>query len=84
MILQVNKTFWIFKINQILFDGRFYNQIDDVAMGSTFAPIFSKPFYGIPPDRMTLNFNREEVILHWPNGYDSIYLFNSKSHTPKL
>ena len=53
-------------------------------MGSTFGPIFSKPFYGIRTDHMTLNFHMEEVILHWPNGYDSIYLFNSKSHTPKL
>ena len=53
-------------------------------MGSTFGPIFSKPFYGIPPDHITLNFPDEEIVLHWPHGYDSIYLFNSKSHTPKF
>ena len=35
-----------FKMTHFLFNGRFYNQIDGVAMGSHLAPVFANIFMG--------------------------------------
>ena len=47
-----------------LFNGKFYNQIDGVAMGSPLAPVLANVFMGINEDKWISNFNNNKPLFY--------------------
>ena len=56
-----------FKMTHFLFNGRFYNQIDGVAMGSPLAPVFANIFMGFYESQWLneYNLNKPKFYLRY-------------------
>ena len=60
----------------ILFDGNYYNQIDDVAMGSPLGPVLANLFMSFYKKQCSKEFNFCKVFLYRRYVDDAICLFN--------
>ena len=66
-----------------VFEGRFYDQIDGVAMGSPLGPVFANLFMGCYKQKWLHSFEKCEVI--YCKHVDGInFLFNSESDANKF
>ena len=51
-----------------LFNGKFYDQVDGVAMGSPLAPILANLFLGFHEETLLNNFNKAD-ISYWVTNF---------------
>ena len=67
-----------------MFEGRFYDQIDGVAMGSSLGPVLTNLFMGYHEQKWLESFEECELILYRRYVDHIIWLFNSKSDADKF
>ena len=67
-----------------MFEGKFYDQIDGVAMGTPLGPVLANLFMGYHEQKGLQSFEECELILYLRYVDDIIYLFNSKSDADKF
>ena len=67
-----------------MFEGKFYDQIDGVAMGSPLGPIVANLFTGYHEQKWLESFEECELILYHRYVDDIICFFNSESDTDKF
>ena len=67
-----------------MFEGKFYGQIDGVAMGSPFGPVLAKLFMGYHEQKWLQSFEECELVLYRRYVDDIICLFNSESDADKF
>ena len=67
-----------------MFEGKFYNQIDGVAMGSPLDPVLANLFMGYHEQKWLESFEEWELILYRRYVYDIICLFNGESDADKF
>ena len=69
---------------RFIFEGKFYDQIDGVAMRSPLGPVLANCFMGYHEQKWLLSFEECEVILYRRYVDDIICLFNSESEADKF
>ena len=62
-----------------MFEGKFYDQIDGVAMGSSLGPVFANPFLRYHEQRWLQSFEECELILYRRHLDNIICHFKSES-----
>ena len=67
-----------------MFECKFYDQIDGVAMGSPLGPVLANLFIGYHEQKWLQSFEECELILYRRYVNDIICLFNSKSDAQKF
>ena len=67
-----------------MFECKFYDQIDGVAMGSPLGPVLANLFIGYHEQKWLQPFEECELILYRRYVNDIICLFNSKSDAQKF
>ena len=65
-------------------EGKFYDQIDGVAMGSPLGPVLANLFMGYHEQKWLESFEECELILHGRYLDEIICLFNSESDADKF
>ena len=66
------------------FEGKFYDQIDGVAMGSPLGPVLANLFKGYHEQKWLQSFEESELILYRRYVDDIICLFSSESDADKF
>ena len=67
-----------------MFEGKFYNYVDGVAMGSPLGPVLANHFMGYQEQECLQSFEEYEVIFLYRRYVDDIIcLFNSRSDIDK-
>ena len=67
-----------------LFKGKFYNQIDGVAMGSPLAPVLANLFMGTKEDEWIDNYNNIKPIFYRRYVDDILAVFNNEEEAKKF
>ena len=67
-----------------MFEGKLYDQIDGVAMGSPLGPVLVNLFMGYHEQKWLQSFEECELILYRRYVDDIICLFNSESDADKF
>ena len=67
-----------------MFEGKFYDQINCVAMGSPLGPVLANLFMGYHEQKWLESFEESEFILYRRYVDDIICLFNSESDADKF
>ena len=67
-----------------MFEGKFYDQMDGVAMGSPLGPVLANLFMGYHEQRWLQSFEECEVILYRRYVDDITCLLNSESDADKF
>ena len=67
-----------------MFEGKFYDQLDGVAMGSPLSPVLANLFMGYHEQKWLESFEECELILYRKYVDDIICLFNSESDADKF
>ena len=61
-----------------LFNGKFYDQVDGVAMGSPLAPILANLFLGFHEETWLNNFNKADILLYRRYVDDTFCVFKNE------
>jgi len=61
-----------------LFNGKFYDQVDGVAMGSPLAPILANLFLGSHEETWLNNFDKADILLYRRYVDDTFCVFNDE------
>ena len=67
-----------------MFEGKFYDQIDGVAMGSPLGPVLANLFMGYHEQKWLQSFEECELVLYRRYVDDIICLFNCESDADKF
>ena len=67
-----------------MFEGKFYDHIDSVAMGSALGPVLANLFMGYHEQKWLQSFEKCELILYRWYVDDTTCLFNSESDADKF
>ena len=67
-----------------MFQGKFYDQVDSVAMGSPLGPVLANLFMGYHAQKWLQSFEECELVLYRRYVDDIICLFNSESDADKF
>ena len=67
-----------------MFEGKFYDQIDVVTMGSSLGPVLASLFMGSHEQKWLQSFEECDSILYHRDVDDIICLFNTESDAHKF
>ena len=70
--------------SHFLFNGKFFNQIDGVAMGSPLAPVLANIFMGINEDKWIDNFDGNKPVFYRRYVDDILAVFDNEQDATKF